>query len=401
MRQYARFLSILTGFVLSSVCALVWAAPQSSWPSATPEAVGLNVSALKALDLDILAGHYALIDSLDVFRCGRQVFSAQYPHDYGLIYGQQSLVRGPLNQRLTGRYNYFDPATHPYWHGSDLHSMQSITKTVTSITIGIAINRGDFRASLDTPVLHWFNQAKVRNVDERKRRMTLRHVLTMTTGLDWDEDVPYADPRSDSSRMEATDDWVAYTIDKPMALEPGSAFKYSSGATQLLAYIFRQETGKDIEAYASLYLFTPLGIRFHWKRAYDGTVDTEGGLFLNGSDLAKLGQLYLDGGRWKQQRIVSEAWVHQSVTPAIAAGDGFSYGFKWWLYEQPEHRGMVWLGLGFGGQELMVFPGSGLIASFTGWELLNDSASVADLVARLAQTLTGASCAGLSSTDAR
>jgi CubicO group peptidase (beta-lactamase class C family) len=79
--------------------------------------------------------------------------------------------------------------------------------------------------------------------------MTLQNVLTMTTGLDWIEDVPYDDPRSDSSLMEATDDWVQYVIDKPMAHEPGTVFNYSSGATELLAYIFQKETGQDIDAY--------------------------------------------------------------------------------------------------------------------------------------------------------
>jgi hypothetical protein len=92
------------------------------------------------------------------------------------------------------RYNYFDPAWHPFYQGTDEHTMQSVSKSVTSATIGVAIARGDFKASLDTPVLHYFDAKSVRNVDERKRRMTLRHVLTMTTGLDWDEDVPVRRP---------------------------------------------------------------------------------------------------------------------------------------------------------------------------------------------------------------
>ena len=153
------------------------------------------------------------------------------------------------------------------------------------------MTRGDFKAGVDTPVLKYFDVAKVKNVDERKRRMTLKDVLTMTTGLDWNEEVAYDDPRNDSSAMEATDDWVQYVIDRPMAAEPGKVFNYSSGTTELLAYIFQKETGQDIEAYGEKYLFSPLGIKHHWKRTYLGVVDTEGGLFLSGSDLAKIGYL--------------------------------------------------------------------------------------------------------------
>ena len=110
-----------------------------------------------------------------------------------------------------------------------------------------AMQRGDFKAGLDTPVLKYFDEAKVKNVDDRKRRITLRHVLTMTAGLQWVEDVPYDDPRSDSSLMEATDDWVQYVIDKPMAAEPGKVFNYSSGVSELLAHIFVKEVGQDID----------------------------------------------------------------------------------------------------------------------------------------------------------
>ena len=163
------------------------------------------------------------------------MFHRKYHHDYGNIYAKEAKIKGPLNARLSGPYNYFDPAWHPYYHGTDLHTMQSVSKTVTSIIFGIAMTRGDFKGSLTTPVLEYFDTNKVKNVDDRKRHITVEHVLTMTAGLDWDEDVPYDDPRSDSSLMEATDDWVQYVIDKPMAADPGTVFKYSSGATELLA----------------------------------------------------------------------------------------------------------------------------------------------------------------------
>jgi CubicO group peptidase (beta-lactamase class C family) len=357
--------------------------PTHGWAKATPASVGLDEKVLTALDADVASGKYALIDSFAVFRCGSDVFDRTYSHDYGTIYAKEAKTRGPLNARLTGPYNYFDPAWHPYYHGTDLHTMQSVSKTTSSVIMGIAITRGDFKASLDTPVLKYFDVAKVKNVDERKRRITLRHVLTMTTGLDWNEEVAYDDPKNDADLMEATDDWVQYVIDRPMAQEPGKVFNYSSGVSELLAYVFQRETGQDIEKYGEKYLFTPLGMDHYWKRSPMGVVDTEGGLFLRTSDLAKLGYLYLHDGMWDGQQIVSKEWVKQSVTPFIEAEKDFKYGYKWWLLPRTDRQGYIWMARGFGGQRLMVFPEENMIAVFTGWEILKDEAKDRDLVNRI------------------
>jgi len=381
----AAALAVLAGTALagaSVAAAEPW--PTQGWHRATAASVGLDEQALLALDGDLAAGKDGLIDSVQVFRCGKEAFARHYAHDYAGIYGKEARTRGPLNARLTGRYNYFDPAWHPYYHGSDLHTMQSVSKTVTSAIIGIAMERGAFKAGIDTPVLNYFDVASVKNVDDRKRRMTLRNVLTMTTGLAWTEDVPYDDPRSDSSLMEATDDWVQYVIDKPMAVEPGSVFNYSSGATELLAFIFKKETGQDIEAYGEKYLFAPLGIRHHWKRTYLGVVDTEGGLYLSGSDLAKIGYLYLHDGVWNGRRLLAAQWVRESLQPAVdTKWQGLKYGFKWWLYPRKDGGRPVWMAIGFGGQRLMVFPDEQLIATFTGWDILKDPAVDAELAERV------------------
>jgi CubicO group peptidase (beta-lactamase class C family) len=370
--------------------AIAW--PTRGWDKATPVSVGLDDRTLVDLDTDFAAGKYGLVDGFQIFRCGTEVFGRKYPHDYSRIYGKEAKVKGPLNARLTGRYNYFDPAWHPYYQGTDLHTMQSVSKTVTSVILGVAVTRGDFTAGLNTPVLNYFDVAKVKNGDERKRRMTLKDVLTMTTGLEWNEEVPYDDPRSDSSLMEATDDWVQYVIDKPMAKDPGTVFNYSSGATELLAHIFKKETGQDIEAYGEKHLFAPLGIKHHWKRTYLGVVDTEGGLYLTGADLAKIGYLYLQDGVWGGKRIVSKEWVKQSLTPFIDTGwHDFKYGFKWWLYPRKDGRQFVWMGIGFGGQRLMVFPSEQLIATFTGWDI-QDPEIDAELANRLLPAIIAARC---------
>jgi CubicO group peptidase (beta-lactamase class C family) len=356
---------------------ILW--PTKGWETANPASVGLDERALLKLDRDMASGTFSqMVDSFAVFRCGKKVFEHTYPHDYAKLYGKEAGERGPYNERLTGRYNYFDPYWYPYYHGTDLHTMQSISKTVTSVIIGAAIQRGDFKASLETPVLKYFDLSKVKNVDERKRRIKLRDLLAMTAGLDWnDEGFDTGDnPNNDTSFMEASDDWVQYAIDKPMAAEPGKLWNYSSGATEILAYIFQKETGQDIDDYGQKFLFAPLGIRHEWKRTYLGVVDTEGGLYLRGSDLAKIGYLYLHDGMWDGQRIVSSEWVKESVTPYFQAPpepqfkNEFMYGFNWWLFKLPDATERVWMARGFGGENLYVFSKEGLIVTFTAWDIL-------------------------------
>ena len=143
--------------------------------------------------------------------------------------------RGPYNERLTGRYNYFDPYWHPYYHGTDLHTMQSISKTVTSVIIGAAMQRGDFKAGSGYADIEILRRIQSEEWDDRKRRMTLRDLLTMTAGLDWNAEgfITGSDPQNDTSLMEASDDWVQYAIDKPMVAEPGKVWNYNDGATEV------------------------------------------------------------------------------------------------------------------------------------------------------------------------
>ena len=375
--------AVVMALLLTSSVGAQSAWPTKAWPTSTPAAEGLDAKVLAAFDADLAAGKYGYVDSMLVIRHGKIVYERNYKHDYDAIYAKEAAVPGPLNANdPSGPYNYFNPWWHPFYRRGDLHSMQSVTKTVTSIVIGIAAARKEFPA-LETPVLSFFDAAKVEHFDDRKRRMTIRHLLTMTSGLDWDEDLPYADPKNDSSRMEAGFDWVAYTINRPMKQEPGAAFKYSSGVTQLLSHIFRVATKQDIEEYAARHLFTPLGIdRYFWKRSPTGLVDTEGGLFLRPRDLAKIAYLYVKNGVWEGKPIVTPEWVKQSLTPSIPVADGVQYGFKWWLY--PYAKGdsrLAWGGSGLGGQRPIYFPDYDLLVVFTGWNILPDRPSLTPRIA--------------------
>jgi CubicO group peptidase (beta-lactamase class C family) len=371
-----RFTSVLFCIVLlvSTISAQNrW--PAESWKKSTPAAAGLNENVLARLDSEIVAGKYGYVDGMFVSRYGEVVFERSYRHNYDQIYGKEAAIRGPLNAHDPGgHYNYFNPWWHPFYRRGDLHSLQSVTKTVTSVIIGVATTRGEF-PSLDTPLLSFFDTTKVANIDDRKRRITLRHVLSMTSGIDWPEYLSYNDPRNPAMAMEAGMDWVQYAINRPMAQEPGKVFNYNSGGSQLLSHIFRMATGKDIEEYGATHLFAPLGIRhYFWKRTPTGLADTEGGLYLRIDDLARIFYLFLCDGVWDGNRIVSEQWIRASVHPMIPIlGTPFQYGLKWWLYPySKDGTRYAWMGRGFGGQMPIILPEHKIVAVFTGWNIAED-----------------------------
>jgi CubicO group peptidase (beta-lactamase class C family) len=348
--------------------------PTATWPSARPADVGINVAVLDSIDREIKAGQYGNVDRVVVIRRGRLVWDKTYPRDYRAIYDSLARVKSPLNAHdATGPYNYYNPWWHPYYQGGDLHTLQSVTKTVTSVVIGTAVTRGEF-PSIDTPVLSFYDTTQVRNIDDRKRRITIRHLLTMTDGMEWLENLPYTDPRNTTVVMEGSYDWVKLAIDAPMAAEPGQRWNFNSGASQLLADIFRKATKTDIEEYAARHLFAPLGItRWYWKRTPAGIVDTEGGLYLEATDLARIWYLFLRNGQWNGKRVVSEDWVRASIAPAMAvspAAGAPKYGFKWWLYRHPaDTSAFVLGGSGFGGQFPLALQREDLVVVFNAWNI--------------------------------
>lgn len=369
-----RLLAVLS---LVSLPALLPAqtAPGVTWPTATPASVGLNQQVFDSLDGEIKAGKYGNVDRILVIRKGKIAYDRRYTHDYDAIYGDSARQTNALNPHdVGGPYNYFASWWHPYYRRGDLHTLQSVTKTITSVIVGVAITKGDF-PSVDTPVLSFFDTSHVAYIDARKRKMTVRHLLSMTAGFDWNEGLPYIDPRNSAVQMEGSYDWVGYTINKPMAEDPGTRWNYNSGATELVAHIFRKATGTDIEDYAAKNLFGPLGItRWYWKRTPAGIIDTEGGLYLEASDLARIWYLFMLNGKWDGKEIVSPSWVEQSIAPvaSVSPNPGApKYGLAWWLYRNPrDTTQFLWGGSGFGGQFPVAFPKHDLLVVFNGWNIL-------------------------------
>jgi CubicO group peptidase (beta-lactamase class C family) len=357
------------------VLCLLASAGANAWEDASLESVGLSPGVVQALDEDIKAGRYGYIDSLFIARHGKVAFETYYQHDYPQIYKTEAETPGPLVVNdPSGPYNYFNAWWHPYYRDTNLHSLQSVTKSVVSALVGIAISRGDFPA-LDTPVLSFFDETSVTNVDERKLNMNLRDLLTMSDGLEWNENLPYTDPQNSFAVMTRDPNWVTHTIDLPMAKEPGTVFNYNSGATLVLGHVFNVATGIDIEEYAVKHLFSPLGIEhYYWDRTPFGQTDTQEGLYLSTRDLAKITRLYLQGGRFDGMQVIPRSWIDDSLTPAFLTkkNDREGYGYLWWsqpyTHKNTEH--MAYFGKGFGGQRPILLPELDMVIVLTGWNIL-------------------------------
>jgi CubicO group peptidase (beta-lactamase class C family)/uncharacterized protein YraI len=243
-----------------------------------------------------------------------------------------------------------------YWRGGARerpHNLKSMTKSVISALVGIAIEEGHLR--LDQPIVELLVAARELH-DPAKRRITVRHLLTMTSGL---ESTSY---RSYGSWVES-DNWVVGALAAPLRAEPGRRYQYSTGSTHLLSAIIAAATGMSTRAFAESRLFDPLGIEIAgWETDPQGVHAGGNNLSLPPRDIIKLGQLYLNGGRWGARQIVPRWWVTASLRTAGAdVHDTYGgYGFLWWV--QPEAGG-DFAALGFGGQLLHVSPRTGLVVT--------------------------------------
>lgn len=232
-----------------------------------------------------------------------------------------------------------------------LNSVASVTKSVTSSLIGIALDSGSIE-SVDEPMFGFFPEyAHLRN--EVKDRILLRHVLSMTPGFEWNElDVPYTDPANDLIVAIISGNIIEYTLSKPITDEPGTRWYYNSGNSQLLAGILKRATGHHADLFAAEHLFGPLGIaQYEWIQTSSGFPDAYGGLRLRTRDMAKFGIMYSHGGVWNGRQVVPKELVDESTSAQEPEG---GYGYQWWL---ATIYGYDWYtAFGYGGQRILVIP---------------------------------------------
>jgi CubicO group peptidase (beta-lactamase class C family) len=346
--------------------------PGAAWPAATPESQGLPTEPFDALDRAIAAGTYGNIDRMLVIRNGRRVVDKRYSRDYREISrghsGPLGCGEGCTDPNALHEFNYFHPSVHPYYRGRDVHTLQSVTKSIAATVVGVALHRRQLER-LDIPFLAFFKDRDLSRVDRRLHRATLEDVLTMRSGIEWHETDRPLDASNTTYQLEKSADWIQFTLAQPMDAEPGSKWTYNSGGSQLLSGIIRQATGQFIDAYAAEGLFRPLGIKdFHWKKTPTGHPDTEGGLYLSAEDLARIGYLYLRGGEWNGVRVLPADWVRKATARhAASVAPGWDYGYQWWVTTR--NGAEIWAGRGFGGQLLLVIPARDIVGVVLSWNV--------------------------------
>ena len=256
----------------------------------------------------------------------------------------------------------------------DIHRVMSVTKSFTSTLIGIAVDKG-LIGGTDEKLISLFPEYKQVLTADNKQEITLQHVLTMTAGFDWDETTYlYNDPRNPFHILLGPErhNMIKYILSRPLKHQPGSKFTYNTGLSMLLGVILEKRTGLKVAKFADQYLFGPLGItKYVWGYwdADQKVPRTGGGLQLRPRDMAKLGYLFANKGRWYAKQIISSAWIEEATRAHARFGPMWTtgYGYQWWLYRFKYENETVdaYVADGWGGQRIIVFPTLDLIVVFT------------------------------------
>jgi CubicO group peptidase (beta-lactamase class C family) len=258
-----------------------------------------------------------------------------------------------------------EPPTSASFDATTKQDLHSATKSVVSLVFGIALARG-WVTDLDVPVASYFaDDADV--ITPAKRRILVRHLLTMSDGLDWHE---FSPPFDSFGEMANAADPYRYVLGRDLLLPPGRSYNYNSGDTELLGEILHRTSGRPLDTLVKEELLGPLGIEdVDWLRLPNGNPMANSGLLLRPRDTAKVGQLVLDHGVWGQRQLVPESWIAQSITPQNNGPDGYLYGYQWWLGRSfIKGREINWAGaFGWGGQRLIVVPDKDLVVFVTAY----------------------------------
>src|SRR6266571_4206472 len=303
--------------------------PTYGWRRSAPEAQGMD-SRVLAEAFDYIRQQRIPIHSLTIVRNGYIILDA-----------------------------YFWP-----YQDSLLHDVASVTKSVTSTLVGIAIGRHDL-SGVTQPLLPIFGRRPIANLDPRKERMTIEDLLTMRSGLD----CHVGHGEITLSHMMGSPDWIQFMLDLPMVADPGSRFEYCSGGMHLLSGVVTRATGVNTFDFARRELFGPLGIAdVAWPADRQGIAHGWGDLHLQPRDMAKIGYLWLHGGRWENRQLVPADWMRAALQvhshPGFSPGKEYGYGI--WVY--PDRTPPEFEGLGRGGQRISVVPAKNLVVVFTGGE---------------------------------
>jgi CubicO group peptidase (beta-lactamase class C family) len=300
--------------------------PSETWQTAAPEEIGMDSVPLVEM-FDFVHERRISVHSIQIVRRGRLVLDAYfYPYD-----------------------------------GRTRHDVASVTKSITSTLVGLAIERGDIR-DVQQPVLDFFPERTIAGPDARKRKQTLEHLLTMQSG--WD--CGFEPNEARLFEMRRHPDWIQFMLDLPMVAEPGMRWAYCSGNCHVLSGILTQATGTNALGFARRELFEPLAIRdVAWTPDSQGNNHGWGDFQMHPRDMAKLGQLFLQQGRWGERQLIADAWIRLATRAHVEkTSNQDHYGYYWWV-KGADYPSMF-EAVGRGGQRINVWPAKELVLVFTG-----------------------------------
>lgn len=316
---------------------------------------------LKKAAAEISQGKYGEVHALLIYKDGKMIFEEYFP-------GHQYKWEGP---------NHHGDMIN--WDKTMRHGVKSVSKSITSLCIGIALDKG-FIKSVGQSVFDYLPDHQHLKRDG-KEKITIEHLLTMTSGLEWGEwNASLSSKQNDIVGIWFQEkDPVSFILEKPLIKDPGTTFNYSGGNTILLGEIIRHASGMDLAAFANKYLFKPLGIDIaDWSLRYkNGVIEAGGGLEITPRDLLKIGALCLNRGLYDGQSIVSEQWIEKCSTPYSANTNIFipghfsgshGYAYSWWLksYKKAGKEYKMFHAVGWGGQDLIIIPKLNMVVVFTG-----------------------------------
>jgi CubicO group peptidase (beta-lactamase class C family) len=236
----------------------------------------------------------------------------------------------------------------------EIHFLASVSKGFVAILVGIAVDKG-FIDSINRPMLDYFPEYKKVEKDSRKHKVTIEHLLTMTSGFEWDEStLPFSDPNNDGVRMDAVEDKLDASLKLKMDTLPGTKYVYCGPNDIILGEIIKKSSGQNIEEFAVKNLFRPLQINEYRWSSNNGVYHTGGGLWMKSRGMLKFGQLLLNDGNIGEMNLISKTWVDKTFAPQIEMTKPFYMGYQWRsrMSESGIHSNFV---SGNGGQLIVVF----------------------------------------------
>lgn len=247
---------------------------------------------------------------------------------------------------------------------STLHPVSSVTKSITSIAVGVCLDKG-FIPSLDAKLADYLPEySDIFEKDIRKKDISLRHLLTQTSGFAWDEwtiHYSYAgNPLIELSHRN--ENWIPIILNLPLETAPGEVFNYNSTCSDLIREIITRASGLSFRAFVEKYIFNELNITsYNWDSYPENGEPAWGGLSLTTRDMAKIGILIHNKGKWSDRSVISEDWVSRS-TSQIVQTDRLGYGYHWWVQRQPDGQPLVFAA-GYGDQYVYIAPDKKLVVA--------------------------------------